>query len=222
MLTYKASDIVRRAKQIADLENSNFISFNEQLSLLNEAYITIYQKAIEADTRSFVKKFKTTNKIIPLPDDFYQLKSVLLDVNGYLQPIARRPQDQNLHQLAYEMTGNAIEIFGTIYGEIRVEYIPKPQTLTFKPIDSGDDTTYLTNANGSAIAASSLEDSVLSFPNSTYFPYLSYLLAIAFVTKQGKDASGIYQLAQIAEDTFYSSMPPDEWQDVRITNMYNV
>lgn len=222
MLEYKASDIIRRAKQIADLENSSFISWNEQLSLLNEAYITIYQKAIDADTRSFVKKFKTSNRIIVLPNDFYQLKSVILNVNGYLQPIARRPADQNYNSLSYEMTGNTIEVYGQDWGEIQIEYIPKPQTLTFPPIDDGDTTSYLTDADGNTIEAANVEDTLLSFPNSTYFPYLSYILAIAFVTKQGKDPSGIYQLAQIAEDTFYSSMPPDEWQNVRITNMYNV
>lgn len=222
MLIYKASDIIRRAMQIADLENSSFISYNEQLSLLNEAYVTLYQKAIDADTRSFVKVVKTNSKQYLMPEDFYQLKSVCLDVNGYLQPIMRRPADQNLNTLSYEMTGNTLNIYGAVTGTVRIEYIPQPQTLTFPPLEDTSSVQPITDDEGKPIDVFSLEDTKLSFPNSTYFPYLAYMLAIQFLSKQGKDPSQVYNLAQVAEDTFYSSMPNDEWSSVRITNIYNV
>lgn len=219
MLVYKASDIIKRAHQIADLENSSFISYNEQLALLNEAYVMLYQKAVNADTRSYVKEFSTTNKIIPLPEDFYQLKSVFLNTNGYLTPILRRPPDQNLHELSYELSGNTLKIYGVLWGSVQVEYIPMPVTITFpsqtpEPGYIGDD--------GEEIDTTQLPDTVLSFPNSTYFPYLAYMLAVQFMVKQGKDISMVMSLASAAEDTFYSSMQPDNFSPVRIMNCYSV
>jgi hypothetical protein len=40
----KTSDLFRRAKQLADLEGSNFISWNEAENCINEAYIGLYEK----------------------------------------------------------------------------------------------------------------------------------------------------------------------------------
>ena len=39
-----ASDIVKSARQISDLENSDFISWNENIRLLNEAWTAVHQK----------------------------------------------------------------------------------------------------------------------------------------------------------------------------------
>ena len=36
MIKYTTKDIVNRAKQLADLNNSDFISWNENINLLNE------------------------------------------------------------------------------------------------------------------------------------------------------------------------------------------
>lgn len=218
MITYRASDIIKRALQIADLENSSFISYDEMIALLNESYVMMYQKAVDADSQSFVKLFKTTNRIIPMPVDFYQLKSVNLLKDKYLQPILRRPADQNFNELSYELNGNVLEIFGNFSGEIRIEYVPQPKTLTFPPsaVPSGG------VSNGMVPNASTLEDTVLDFPNSFYFPYLAYLLALSFMTKQGKDPSLVMPLAEAAEGAFYASMTPDNWTSVRINNVYNV
>ena len=63
MITYNASDIIKRATQLADIENSDFISFSEKIALLNEAYQTIYQKGINKGNNSFVRYINTTNKV---------------------------------------------------------------------------------------------------------------------------------------------------------------
>ena len=41
MIRYNASDVIKKAKQLADLENSDFISWNESITLLNDAYQNI-------------------------------------------------------------------------------------------------------------------------------------------------------------------------------------
>lgn len=131
-VTYKASDIVKRAMQLADLENSDFISFSEKLALLNESYQQLYQKGINKDTNAFVKYIHTQNTAITLPRDFYQLKAVNVDKNGYLEPVLRRPANQSTHDLSYEILNNTLKINGYAgCGDICIEYYPLPLSLTF-------------------------------------------------------------------------------------------
>lgn len=134
-VTYKASDIIERAMQLADLENSDFISFSEKLAMLNEAYQQLYQKGINKDTNAFVKYIHTQNTAITLPRDFYQLKAVNIDKNGYLEPVLRRPANQSTHDLSYEILNNTLKINGYAgCGDICVEYYPLPISLTFPNI----------------------------------------------------------------------------------------
>lgn len=131
-VTYKASDIIKRALQLADLENSDFISFSEKLALLNESYQQLYQKGINKDVNAFVKYIHTQNVAITLPRDFYQLKAVNVDKNGYLEPVLRRPANQSTHDLSYEILNNTLKINGYAgCGDICIEYYPLPLSLTF-------------------------------------------------------------------------------------------
>ena len=131
-VTYKASDIIKRALQLADLENSDFISFSEKLALLNESYQQLYQKGINKDVNAFVKYIHTQNTAITLPRDFYQLKAVNIDKNGYLEPVLRRPANQSTHDISYEIINNTLKINGYAgCGDICIEYYPLPLSLTF-------------------------------------------------------------------------------------------
>ena len=132
MITYNASDIIKRAEQLADLENSDFISFAEKIALLNEAYQTIYQKGINKDVNAFVKYINTRDKVIQLPRDFYQLKAVTLGRDKDVKVIMRRPANASFNTLSYDMINNTLQINGEIMGgTICVEYYPVPVTLTF-------------------------------------------------------------------------------------------
>ena len=44
MITYNASDIVKRAEQLADLENSDFISFSEKREKIEDSVHSIREK----------------------------------------------------------------------------------------------------------------------------------------------------------------------------------
>ena len=71
----KASDIVKSARQISDLENSDFISWNENIRLVNEAFTAVHQKLINKGDMAFVDEMNIT-KEQPLPENFYQVLSV--------------------------------------------------------------------------------------------------------------------------------------------------
>lgn len=130
MIIYKSSDIVKRAMQLADLENSDFISFSEKISVLNEAYQQLYQKSINANDNAFVEIIHTNKTKIKLPNDFYQLKSINLNNGGYITTVLRRPSNQTTNQLSYDLLNNEIIINGYCSGDICIEYYPIPKTLT--------------------------------------------------------------------------------------------
>lgn len=73
-------DIINRAKELADLQNSDFIGWKENVSLLNEAYNKLYTELINHKDKYFIKEVNTDNLelietkenevIYKLPEDF--------------------------------------------------------------------------------------------------------------------------------------------------------
>jgi hypothetical protein len=147
MITYKVSDLLRRSRQLADLEGSDFISWNEAVNCLNESYIGLYEKLIDMGDNSFVESFRTEEKEIELPKDFWQLKGVYKWNNGNLQTINRRADNAGIHFPSYELRNGKILIHGNI-GELQIEYYKKPITLMFPPSDKE---IYLDIPDGSVI-----------------------------------------------------------------------
>jgi hypothetical protein len=135
MIKYNASDVIKKAKQLADLENSDFISWNESLTLLNDAYQNIYQKSINKGNNDFVKVITTDDKVITMPNDFYQLKALTLKQDRFTTPIMRRPQNGSFRDLSYDIYNNTIQINGYSSGTIILEYFPTPVTLTLPSED---------------------------------------------------------------------------------------
>ena len=134
MFNMKTSDLFKRAKQLADLEGSDFISWNEAVNNINESNVALYEKLINMGDNSFVKSFHMKDEAERLPEDFWQLKGVYLWNNGNLQTINRRADNNGIHHLSYELKNGAICLYGNP-NDVLVEYFPKPQKLYFKPRD---------------------------------------------------------------------------------------
>ena len=134
MFNMKTSDLFRRAKQLADLEGSDFISWNEAINCINESNVNLYERLISMGDNSFVKSFKTKETEEELPEDFWQLKGVFLWNNGNLQTINRRADNNGTHHLSYELRNGKLYLFGQP-NDVLVEYFPKPKKLFFKPHD---------------------------------------------------------------------------------------
>lgn len=134
MFNMKTSDLFKRAKQLSDLEGSDFISWNEAISCINESNVGLYEKLINMGDNSFVKSYRTTKEEEELPSDFWQLKGVFLWNNGNLQTINRRADNNGTHHLSYELRNGKLYLFGRP-NDVLVEYFPKPEKLFFKPHD---------------------------------------------------------------------------------------
>jgi hypothetical protein len=133
-MKYKTSDLVIKARQLADLTNSDFLAWDEIVSLVNDSYTAIYQKLININDASFVNTITVEPGENVLPPDFWQLRSVNLVRNKEVLPIKRRASSENYSSLSYEIRFDKLYIHGSVpMGEIVVEYWAKPKTLTYKP-----------------------------------------------------------------------------------------
>ncbi|MCQ2082528.1 MAG: hypothetical protein MJZ11_12810 [Lachnospiraceae bacterium] len=139
MITYKSSDILKRASQLADLENSSFISWNEQINLLNEAYRKLYQIVINNSDKYYLKTLKVGELVkvdekmnqcfYYLPSDFYQLSAVTVGADK--SRLMRKSPSESVASKRYEIINNQICFYGgSDANETEIEYFPIPQTLT--------------------------------------------------------------------------------------------
>ena len=124
-MKYNISDIVKAAKQIADLENSNFISWNENIRLLNESWVAVHQKLINKGDFTFVNE-TDIGKEQELPSDFYQVLSVL---DNYHTPVPRYSIGMNDSQIWYKIINNKLILNGL--QSAKLTYFTKPQFLTY-------------------------------------------------------------------------------------------
>ena len=120
-----ASDIIKSARQIADLENSNFISWAENIRLLNESFTAIYQKLINKGDFTFTDEV-VISKEQPLPENFYQVLSVL---DNYNTPVPRYSIGANNSQIWYKIINNKIILNGL--HSAKLTYYIKMPFLTY-------------------------------------------------------------------------------------------
>lgn len=147
-MKYYASDIINKARIAADLVNSDFIDWYEEVSLLNDSYQSLYQNLVDINDPSFVKVLETTDKRIQLPDDFHQLRCVTLLRNGFSTPILRRSFSESYNSMSYEILGSELHI-NTPYvqsppdGVYHIEYFSSPVTLLFPPKEQKLSSNYI-------------------------------------------------------------------------------
>lgn len=137
-MKYFASDIVKRARKIADLENSDFINWYEEVTTLNDAYDALYQELVDINDPSFIRIIDTTDRHIQLPADFHQLRCVTLIKNGFSTPILRRSFSESYNSLSYEIVGDMLHInmpytLSAPAGTFHIEYYTAPVTLLYPP-----------------------------------------------------------------------------------------
>lgn len=134
MIVYDTRDILDRARQIGNLENTSFITDDEELTLLNDCWVELYEKAIEAGEPQFIKRAVNT-----IPTDCYRIHRVYDQYRQY--PLDYYLQDNQLYYNNRPLTNYTLE------------YYPKPQTLFVKQlvrdspyeqsITAADDTLYM-------------------------------------------------------------------------------
>lgn len=146
----RASQIVERARSIADLPNSAHISHRDEIHSLNEAWKDIYAALKDNDDDYYVTETTitiiagyavagTTNEyLVPLPSDFAQLR--YLDYRGSTGdwwPIKKFPlsmKDYNPSEPHYRLKGSDLWLIASNSASnlatIRLGYYPPPAVIT--------------------------------------------------------------------------------------------
>lgn len=141
MLHYTTKDIITRAKELADLENSNFITWAENMKLLDECYKKLYQESINANDKYYLTKCETKDLVVAerkekevsfyLPEDFYQLQSI--SVKGTGRQILKKARTEDSASARYDIINNTLVLYGGSASlPLEIAYYPVPKTLTLK------------------------------------------------------------------------------------------
>ena len=126
MIKYNVKDIIERAEQLADLQNSDFISDSEKSALLNEAWCIFHQKIINSADKVFLKTVSARNGY-RLPSDFLQMASI------YIRDSKEQIQRINAAQrIGYDIINDTL-FLSKDYENLNVvmSYFPKPKTLFY-------------------------------------------------------------------------------------------
>lgn len=144
MIKYTVTDIIKRAEQLADLENADFISWKENFDLINEAWRSLYQDTINnGDSYNITildkDRWNVAPNVYTIPNDFYQLKSII-DKGTGIALIRREPTQTDLQNNTYELVNNQLKVYTNADVEITYYRQPKVLYLTSQPNEVEMDT----------------------------------------------------------------------------------
>lgn len=133
MTTYNAKDLIEQAAMLADLQNSDFISWKENMMFLDNAWADLYQQIINHGDKTFIKTLTFTGNRVELPDDFYQLNYVCYSSGFNRIPINRKAKTASSNGPFYDLIGNELVIYNKLNSmqTIEVDYFPTRDSITF-------------------------------------------------------------------------------------------
>lgn len=192
-----ASKLIQRAEEIADITNTDFLSYNEKLEYLNSTWKDVYQKIINYDLNVFTVDANLVGAAgrYKLPFDCYQIKSVKNPYTGRMIP--RKADSESALGGYYEIVNDEI-VLGPTVGPVVVTYWRKPFWLSVpnKTIKSElESKTVLDTCNNSLLVVDSdnklyvqniLTDSELELPYTKETEY-GYKLGNNFIIKYKND-----------------------------------
>ena len=146
-------DILDRATNLADLQNSAYITFDDRRFSLNESYRDVYEYVTKGDDDYFVVQvtldpatisiIDSNQFTIDLPSDFFRLRTAEWNDNGNWRDLQRCPL--NIRGLytgtpAYRLKDGKMWLMGVDsavagYSTIRINYYPAAATLTVPDSD---------------------------------------------------------------------------------------
>ena len=135
MIQYTASELVKRAFNLADLGNTDFISFREQIQYANDAWTEVYNYIIDKGDKQFVRETILNGTSVgayteyELPWDLYKICSIKDKYSGVL--INRATESSSLTSGTYDIINNKLRLNGVGCGNLVMTYWIVPLTITF-------------------------------------------------------------------------------------------
>lgn len=131
MITLSTREIIRSAKFIAGIRNSNLSNFEYTTSILNNIYRQLYQEIID-NSDSYISILESDVSIdgIQLPPDCYQIEAVYKGESWeYKVELQRSSRNEDIPG-CWRIINNRLYIDGSNSGHIFVKYSTMPPTLT--------------------------------------------------------------------------------------------
>ena len=166
-----ATKLVRRAKQIADIANSDFLNYEEDTEYLNSAWKNVYQTIINYNLNVFTVEATLVGAagVYKLPFDCYQIKSVKNPITG--REIPRRSDSESVLGATYEVVNNTIRL-GPSAGPVSITYWRKPFFLSIPDkeveVSIEKNRTILDSCNNSIL----LKDTIVGVDQKMYIQNL--------------------------------------------------
>lgn len=135
-----ASDIIKRARSIADVPNSQFISYSDELESMWESYKDIYSKITDTSDDYFIStaildtgtatQLGINEWIIDLPADIYKIRFIDYMDNGAwinMDKFNTQSRNKSYGRPMYRTRSNKLWIIGSGFpASIRIDYYPPP------------------------------------------------------------------------------------------------
>ena len=131
MITVTTGELYKQAQILANTYNSDFMTFQSAVDLLNARYRILYDKIIQSDSDFYVKEVTFTDNDYVLPDELYNIKSVRLlsSFDNSFVPIERQPSKSYVAG-TYTIENNVFHYNGQLNKTVQIRYNPEPLTLT--------------------------------------------------------------------------------------------
>lgn len=138
-MRYTAKMIMDRAMNLADISNTDFLTYEEQIQYLQDSWTTVLQWLIAKGDTQFVNEVMLQPSGIgavteyEIPFDLYRIKSIKNAITG--SPIMRASVSDGINSNTYEVVNNTIRLYGVANTPILLTYYLKPLFLTFPDKD---------------------------------------------------------------------------------------
>lgn len=126
-MQYKVSEIIKRALVLADIPNSQNLTYKDHNQYLNQAWRHLNQQFIDQGIKYFYDVVDVGIGYNDLPWDFYQIDCIKT-YSGYILP--RHTNDMLENETSYDIIGNQLRIYNA-FGAVKMYYWKKPVALTF-------------------------------------------------------------------------------------------
>ena len=157
-MNYTAKTLVERALNLADLTNTDFISYDEATKYLNDAFTTVYNWFNNLGIKQFVKEVALSNSNsygkyteYEIPSDLYQVISIKDYYSGRIVP--RQAESEGINSGHWEIVNDKIRLYGGTGTNLVMTYYFVPPYLSYpdKQIDIEDRVDIISTAGDSAL-----------------------------------------------------------------------
>lgn len=134
-MNYRASQLIDRAKKLADIRNTDFLDHTELTQYINDSFTTVFNWLMNIGDTQFVKEVELVNAgsvgtytEYDLPDDLYVIKSIKNMYSGHLIP--RHAESEGVSSGSYDIVNDKLRLYGVCNSNITVTYYIKPPFIT--------------------------------------------------------------------------------------------